>query len=365
MRIALYTRVFPPAVGGMERFAADLAGWLVAAGHEVVVLTNESDNRAATKRAHPVVRNPTIPAALRVLRSADVAHVNGLSLRGIGLSRAARAPSVVTHAGHQAVCPTGLAWAADSRCTAGPRPGPCAACPARGTIGWAKVRAHWAGAAVAERNVTISQYLSRRLDLRDADVVYNPVSEHAFAGADAAPGVDGLVAFAGRMVAEKGVDLLLRAVERVPEARLEVAGDGPLRPALKRLAHDLGIEGRVRFLGSVAFRAVADLYARAAAVCVPSRWDEPFGYAAAEAMAMGRPVVATPRGALIELLAGGRGFVAEDATPAGLAQALQHALDDASARAEAARCAQAFARQHLHIDVTARQYEDIYRRAVA
>ena len=61
------------------------------------------------------------------------------------------------------------------------------------------------------------------------------------------------------------------------------------------------------------------LYADAAVVCVPSAWQEPFGYAAAEAMAMGRAVVATPSGALRELLGDGRGFVAAAPTSDALA----------------------------------------------
>lgn len=357
----MYSRVFPPAVGGMERFAADVAGWLAAAGHRVVVVTQTKGEGPGEEDAYRVLRQPTMATALRAVRSADVVHVNGLSLRGIALARAAGTPTVVTHAGHQAVCPTGLAWVAGRPCTAGPRLGPCATCPARGITGWGKVRSHRSGAVIADRNVAVSRYLRRRVGIRDADVIYNPVSERAFAQTATGPGGEALVAFAGRLVAEKGVGLLLRAIEQVPGVRLAVAGDGPVRAELERLALDLGLARRVRFLGSVAFPAVAELYARAAAVCVPSTWNEPFGYSAAEAMAIGRAVVATPRGALTELLEDGRGFLADGASTKDLAQAVRDALEDESVRVEAGCRARAFARDHLHVDATACRYQDIYR----
>ena len=78
---------------------------------------------------------------------------------------------------------------------------------------------------------------------------------------------------------------------------------------------------------------LGELYADAAVVCVPSAWQEPFGYAAAEAMAMGRAVVATPSGALPELLADGRGFVAAElSTREALAGHCDEALEDGGRR---------------------------------
>ena len=103
--------------------------------------------------------------------------------------------------------------------------------------------------------------------------------------------------FAGRLSKEKGVDLLLKAVAKIPWAQLEIAGDGPLRASLEGLARSLGIENRVRFHGWLSLDKIGNLHQRAAAVCVPSLWPEPFGYVAAEAMAAARPVVAADGGA--------------------------------------------------------------------
>jgi glycosyltransferase involved in cell wall biosynthesis len=94
----------------------------------------------------------------------------------------------------------------------------------------------------------------------------------------------------GRLHPNKGLDVLLRALPRVPGLFLWIAGEGPERDFLERLARDLGVAPRVRFLGWRADRAA--LF-RAADLCVyPSR-AEPFGNVVVEAWACGTPIVTT------------------------------------------------------------------------
>jgi D-inositol-3-phosphate glycosyltransferase len=105
----------------------------------------------------------------------------------------------------------------------------------------------------------------------------------------------------GRLVRRKGVDEVVAALARVPEAELVVAGGaGGADPDLARL-QDLAarcqVADRVRFLGPVARRQVPALLRSAdAVVCAP--WYEPFGIVALEAMACGRAVVATAVGGM-------------------------------------------------------------------
>ncbi len=367
MKLLLYSRVFPPAVGGMERFAEELAGWLAEHEYDVTVVTyTPAEPTADQNRLYRVLRCPNLRTVVRMARQADIVHVSGLSVRGILVALLAGWRPVVTHHGHQAVCPTGLAWNPNpgGLCEARPRPGPCRVCLERGPRGKGSVQIHRAAAWTAAVNVCVSQYLAGRIGVPRHRVIYNAVSEAAFRMHTDGPGQDGLIAFAGRLVAEKGLDLLLRALTWVPEARLEIAGDGPMRKPWEALARELGLDRRVRFLGSLPFHGVAELYARAAVICVPSVWDEPFGYAAAEAMAMGRPVVATPRGALPELLADGRGWVAPAATPEALADTLRAALEDAQGRQAAAARARAFAQSQLALDVMGSKYAACYRRVM-
>jgi glycosyltransferase involved in cell wall biosynthesis len=365
VKALLYSRVFPPATGGMERFAEDVAEWLAITGHEVTVVTRKNDHDAADgARPYRVLRGPSAGELRRVLRWADVVHVNGLSIRGIAASILARRPCVVTHAGHQAVCPTGLAWT-EQGCGAGPPRGPCRACPARTVVGWAKVATHRRAAQRAQANICVSHYLADRLDLPASKAIYNPVANRAFAARAQGNSQVGLLVFAGRLVAEKGLDLLLRALALVPEAALDIVGEGPMRKPWQVLTEELGLAHRVRFCGASGFEGVAEAYARAAAVCVPSLWEEPFGYAAAEAMGMGRAVVATPRGALPELLDERRGFIAEEATPAALARVLEQTLGDDAARRESGVRAREFARRELAIDTVGPKYLAVYEKAMA
>ncbi len=117
----------------------------------------------------------------------------------------------------------------------------------------------------------------------------------AVAGADAGVGSYALVV--ARLSPEKGVDVAIDAC-RSAGIPLVVAGEGPERAALARRAG----EGAVRFVGHVEDRELAELRAGAAIALAPSRSGETFGLAAAEAMAVGLPVVASRVGALPELV---------------------------------------------------------------
>jgi glycosyltransferase involved in cell wall biosynthesis len=102
---------------------------------------------------------------------------------------------------------------------------------------------------------------------------------------------------AARLSEEKAVDVAVRAAA-LAGVRLRVAGEGPERPALERLAGELG--AGVDFLGRVDRGALDEQLRGAAVMLVPSRFHETAGYAAMEAMAAGVPVIASDLGALPE-----------------------------------------------------------------
>ena len=110
----------------------------------------------------------------------------------------------------------------------------------------------------------------------------------------------------GRLIPIKGHIVLLRAFamarREVPELELEIAGRGPLEPALRALARELGIADAVRFLGYV--NPIQGAIERAAIVVVPSM-GEGFGMVALEAMERARPVIAASIGGLSELVSHG------------------------------------------------------------
>ncbi|MCC7362155.1 MAG: glycosyltransferase family 4 protein [Anaerolineales bacterium] len=119
-----------------------------------------------------------------------------------------------------------------------------------------------------------------------------------------------LVAFAGRLVPEKGAAVLLRAFAQaradLPEARLLIAGEGPERRALEALTAQLGLAAAVTFTGYLPPEELERRLAPAWVQAVPSQWAEPFGLVAIEAMLRGTAVLAGRAGGLAEIVRDGQ-----------------------------------------------------------
>ena len=157
-----------------------------------------------------------------------------------------------------------------------------------------------------------------------------------------------LIAMVGRLVRFKGTHFALEAFrllrERLPHFRVEIIGAGPEQAALEQMAakHNLP----VRFLGARSHIEARDLFARARVHCFPSTVTEnlqaeTFGLAAAEAQAMGVPVVAAATGGIPEAVANGTtGLLVPDADPTALAAALERLLTDNALHARMSRAAQ-------------------------
>jgi glycosyltransferase involved in cell wall biosynthesis len=105
----------------------------------------------------------------------------------------------------------------------------------------------------------------------------------------------------GRLVAQKNHPVLLRALARLPDLHLAIAGDGPDGDALRALAAELGVSDRLHLLGALSSTEVADLYAAADLFVFPSTW-ETFGLAAVEAAMSGVAVIASDLPVLREVL---------------------------------------------------------------
>ena len=114
-----------------------------------------------------------------------------------------------------------------------------------------------------------------------------------------------LVLFVGRLVPQKGVEYLVRAVPRIVqqngEVKIFITGDGWSRNYLEDLARSSGYADRIRFLGFISDSDLVELTMSADALVIPSVY-EPFGIVALEGMAAGVPVVATDVGGLAEIV---------------------------------------------------------------
>ena len=162
------------------------------------------------------------------------------------------------------------------------------------------------------------------------------------------PGGPPVVLGAGRLVPQKDFATLLRAFARVRAGRavrLLLLGEGPERPALEKLAHELGVADNVRLVGRV---ADAPAYmARASVFALSSAW-EGFGRVLVEALAVGCPVVSTdcPSGPREILEGGAIGPLVPVGDAAALAGALASVLDRPPSRQLLAKRAQAFTLEH-------------------
>jgi phosphatidylinositol alpha-mannosyltransferase len=144
----------------------------------------------------------------------------------------------------------------------------------------------------------------------DYEVVPNGIDVDRFRQSAARPpdmpGPLHFVLFVGRLEPRKGVDRLIQAMtivqQHAPDARLVIVGDGPDRAALEATSRDLGVQ--VTFTGRVPDDVLPAYYRAADVVCSPALGGESFGIVLLEAMAAGRPIVATRIEGYVELVGG-------------------------------------------------------------
>ncbi len=150
-----------------------------------------------------------------------------------------------------------------------------------------------------------------------------------------------VVGYIGRLVPEKGVDLLIRACARLPSPwRLVVLGEGEEEAALRALADDLGVGSRVRFGGRLPSTEVPLVLRELSVLALPSRslprWREQFGRVLMEAMACGVPVVGSDSGEIPHVI-GDAGLVFPEGDWEALAERLKELQGDLTRRAELGR----------------------------
>ncbi|WP_206446169.1 glycosyltransferase [Agrococcus sp. KRD186] len=179
---------------------------------------------------------------------------------------------------------------------------------------------------------------------------------------------DGLVVCVGRVQPLKGQELAVRMLQHLPGAVLVLAGDatpGSERylESLHDLARDLGVEGRVRHIGSLDREALAQLLDAADVVVVPSR-TESFGLVPLEAAASGTPVVASRVGGLVEsVIDGETGILVDGRDPMDWAQAVGSILEDDDLQVEFGLAGRRAASRRDWQDV-ALELEAVYRATV-
>jgi glycosyltransferase involved in cell wall biosynthesis len=173
--------------------------------------------------------------------------------------------------------------------------------------------------------------------------------------------------FVGRLNKQKGIELLLHALSRIPNSDLylDVVGDGDDREALQAVAQVLGVGDRIQWHGTLPQPKLVDFYRRATALVVPSV-DEGLGLVAVEAQLCETPVVAFHSGGLPDIIQHDRtGVLVNDVDAGALAAALVSLLERDDRGASLGAAARLHALATFAPESVARRYADIYRAAIA
>lgn len=401
LRICLVTRVVNGhGIGGMQQHTEDLARGLVDAAHDVTIITarlppgvRPSEIGVAWRFAE--VEKPDLPyspswgdASVAAYREAvaktgrfDVVHsesAGALGLLKVGALRGT--PLVVVFHGNVFgyIRAQLLAARTDPNRLRG---------LARGVKRSLRMCAihygqgHGSAYRDAEAIVVSRAHLratirSSRLDPDRTHVVPNGVDVAAFHGGDAprrradwSVPPNGLVLLTlGRLAADKGVDIAIRALAALPEpAILVVAGSGPSENELRRLSDRTGVAGRVRFIGGIAQPDVPEVMRAADVFWFPTVRDEAAPLVLPQAMASALPVVASRIGGIPDYVdrPGEQAILVAPRDMAGLADATRPLLESPELRAALGAAARERVLAEFSLERMTERTVSVYRRAIA
>jgi glycosyltransferase involved in cell wall biosynthesis len=336
MRVAIFTGIWPPDVGGPATHGPDFSRFLRDRGHQVEVVTmtdGEPTERPvpvhAVGRGRPfVVRYPQVAiVGARLARRADVVYATATYAAAATATMAARRPLVaklVSDPAYERAVRYGLFAGTLEEFQ-----------DAQGRKIAALKSLRTASLRRARRIVVPSRYLANvaagwGLDEGRIEVLLNPAP--APVEIEPAQLPRETFVFVGRLTQQKALPVLLDAVERVPDARLEIVGDGPERDGLEARAKSPALAGRVTFAGALPRADVLARLAGARAAVLASAWEN-LPHAAVEALAVGTPVVATAVGGVPEVVFDDRnGLLVPPNDGAALAAALERVLRDDALR---------------------------------
>ena len=344
MNVLVVTGIWPPDVGGPATHAPDVARFLHARGWRVEVVTTAA--AAPAPEVYPVlwVSRGLLPGArhaagaalvARRARAADVVYTTGTFGRSAAGATAARRPYVVK-------------LTADPAFERARRKGYVAGDLAAFQRGGGGVAASMLRFARDVELRHAAHVFTPSAFLRELAIGWGVAPERVSVLPNPAPAVAGLppvdelrrrlgvegtaFAFAGRLTAQKSLHVALEALAEVEDVTLLVAGEGDELESLRSRSEELGLNGRVRFLGAQPRERVLELFRAADAAILSSAWEN-FPHTVVEALAAGTPVIATDVGGVREAVEDGvNGLLVPPGDAAAFAAALRRYVTDGDLR---------------------------------
>lgn len=313
----MVTYEYPPVGGGLGKAVRETGLELARRGHSVTVLTSRFAGQPRASHDGPL-RIVRIPVLRRHLHYAHAAEVLSFAASGLVFAHHRLGPTSPDVILAYLTVPSGIVGLWLAHACGAPLltllrgtdvPGHAEIAPWMHALAGPVTRLIWRRShAVVSNSTAMARQAERSLKGLHAAVVHNGIDLGRYRPAGSGDRGAGpvRVLYAGRLVKVKRLDVLLHAWAgvhaRAPEARLELAGFGPERPALEALAGRLGIASSVEFLGRLDEGAMVDRYQRSDVFISISR-DEGQPNAVLEAMACGLPVLLSSIGPHEEILA--------------------------------------------------------------
>ncbi|MBW4649289.1 MAG: glycosyltransferase family 4 protein [Kastovskya adunca ATA6-11-RM4] len=336
MKILIYSPLFYPSIGGVETVVSILAHEFVRQGHEVKLV---SQTLAKDSKEFPfeIIRQPNLKQLLNLTRWCDLYFQACISLKGIWpLFYIHHRPLVVTH----------QTWYR--------RP--------NGSYDLQDYLKRFVSRFAT--NIPASCALAERIPA-PSTVIPNPYQEDIFYERAEIPRDKELV-FLGRLVSDKGVDLLLEALANLKPLgltpKLTIIGSGPEESSLRQQVKALKILEQVDFVDVKVEQELAQSLNAHKILVVPSRWDEPFGIVALEGIACGCVVVGSEGGGLKDAI-GPCGVTFPNSDVKALTQALLDLLSNPDKLSHYRAASASHLSQHTKAKI-AQEYLQVFERAI-
>ena len=300
MKILIYSPAFFPSVGGLETLVSILAEQFVESGHEVKIVS-QTPGSAPKGISFEIIRRPSAVKLLSLMRWCDLYFQPNISLRGLWPLMFLSRPWVASH--------NNWYQRADGRRALQDR-----------------LKHHLARRATG---VSVSRAVANHVESPSV-IIPNAYRADVFRPMPQVTRNRDLV-FAGRLVSDKGCDLLLDALallrSRGMKPTLTIVGNGPEESALRIQTNNLGLAGQVEFAGVRRDSELAQILNAHRIMVVPSRWPEPFGIVALEGIACGCVVVGSEGGGLKDAI-GSCGITFPNGDAEALSEAIAALLTD-------------------------------------